>query len=649
MDNFENVTVNVCNEGKPCYLLGDFNINLLDLRSNNVAQFVNTAAASFFRPLIDRPTRTSSHSQSSLLDNVFTNATDMISLSGVLLHDISDHFPVFCLTSHKITPHNDKTKRLKRNMSPTNLDKFMNILSLESWSDVFDSSDPDNSYHSFISIYSKHYNNCFPLVKANNRSPRKDWCTPGIVNSCRTKDKLYKKYIKRPSQENRENYIRFRNKLNCVIRIAKRKFYFDAFSTSNQKGMWDSINSLINNKTPNSSVTSLTFDNNCLSDPRDISNAFNDYFINIGPNLARDIPDGAQNPINYMSQANASSFYMMPTDEVEVLNCISKLKHSSCGYDDISPKVVKLSGFAICKPLTHIINCSFIQGIFPSDLKIARVVPVFKSGTRDSVSNYRPISVLPCFSKIFEKLVFNRLYSFLVKHTLLYDYQFGFMPQRNTSQAILSLVDYVINSFENKCLAAGIFLDLSKAFDTLDHSILLNKLDNYGIRGAALSWFSSYIHNRFQYVSLSGVHSSKQTIHCGVPQGSILGPLLFLIYINDLPNATSKFHFILYADDTNLLHKGHDINTLVNDINTEIPKITSWFRSNKLHLNAKKSTTIIFHPKQKQIISSDLNIIIDNTRVPLSHSTKFLGVTLDENLTWIPLRIYARNSKAIGI
>ena len=205
-----------------------------------------------------------------------------------------------------------------------------------------------------------------------------------------------------------------------------------------------------------------------------------------------------------------------------------------------------------------------------------------------------------CAFLIFQKLVFERLYSFLTTHSILYDYQFGFRPQRNTTQAILSLIEFITDALGNRQCLAGIFLDLLKAFDTLDHSMLLSKLNKYGIRGIALSWLNGYLYLRSQYVSINGVNSVHKHVNCGVPRGSILGPLLFVIYINDLPNSSSKFKFVLYADDIALLYRGSNMYNMIQDMTNELHKLISWFNTNKHPLNTDILTFIIFHSHQKQ-------------------------------------------------
>ena len=198
---------------------------------------------------------------------------------------------------------------------------------------------------------------------------------------------------------------------------------------------------------------------------------------------------------------------------------------------------------------------------------------------------YRPISILPCFSKIFGKMIANRLSSFLLKYNMLYDHQFGFIPGKNTTHAILSLVDYLINSFGNNRLTCGIFIDISKAFNTIVHNILLSKLCIYCIRGNTLNWFMNYLSNRYRFVYINNTSSSFLRIECGVPQGSILGPTLFLLCINNLPRVSTKLNFLLYADDTNILYENSDTKTMIKTINMKTSKAMECFKSNKLHIN----------------------------------------------------------------
>ena len=293
----------------------------------------------------------------------------------------------------------------------------------------------------------------------------------------------------------------------------------------------------------------------------------------------------------------------------------------------------------------------------PEQLKIAKVIPIYKKENAEIFSNYRPVSVLPYFSKILERLVFNRCMDYIDKNNLLNEKQFGFRPNHSTYMAIIELVDKIANAVERNETTVGIFLDLSKAFDTINHDILLYKLEHYGFRGVALDWLKSYLSNRKQFVRYQMQDSNHKIINCGVPQGSILGPLLFILYINDIVNTTSLLELILFADDTTLLFSHQDIASQNDIINNELQEICNWFQANKLSVNASKTNYMVLgthHSTRKFIdINQDIDILTDSEssgsrdveKVKLNvkldgvslnrvSSTKFLGVIIDENLTW---------------
>ena len=262
--------------------------------------------------------------------------------------------------------------------------------------------------------------------------------------------------------------------------------------------------------------------------------------------------------------------------------------HSSPRFDGINISIVKRFIHIICVPLCNIFNSSLEKGILiPDKMKIAKVIPVFKGGVENEICNYRPISVLTVFSKILEKIFYNRLLAFLNECNIISDHQYGFRPGHSTSLALLDFINKVTNCFDEREIMLALFLDLSKAFDTLDHFILLEKLSNYGIRGVLLNWCKSYLCNRKQYVVTECVESQLQTISCGVPPRSILGPLLFLIYMNDRYNATSSFQFIQFADDTSVFMSDNNLYNLCTRFNYELEKLSKWLSVNKLVLNTK--------------------------------------------------------------
>ena len=284
-------------------------------------------------------------------------------------------------------------------------------------------------------------------------------------------------------------------------------------------------------------------------------------------------------------------------------------------------------------PLATIFCCSISSSTLPDKFKIASVIPVHKQGSQLILNNYRPISLLSIFNGLLERLVCRRLKDFITKHNLLYEKQFGFRSNHSTLHAVLSIIDKIQNAIEDGNYSCGIFLDLSKAFDTVNHQILLQKLEYYGIRGMANDWFKSYLDNRKQFVSMGGVKSDMLGITCGVPQGSVLGPILFLLYINDFHNCSKILDFHLFADDSNIFYTDKKLSKVESCINSEIKCVSTWLCANKLSLNIEKSSFVIFHPIQKKIGDS-FRVILNNESLKREYKTKYLGVVIDCHLNW---------------
>jgi hypothetical protein len=392
---------------------------------------------------------------------------------------------------------------------------------------------------------------------------------------------------------------------------------------------WTTINKIIGKHKDMSSLAD-SFPGKSKSE---LTNDFCKYFQSIGPSLASTIPEGKYPYDHYMGKSNGANMFVTPTDKNEIIKLISSLKNSkSSGHDNISSVMFKKIKDSIALPLSNLINMSISSGTLPNALKIAKVVPIFKSGDHSELGNYRPISILPACSKIYEKVMYKRLYHFLLSNNILYKSQYGFRSKHSTVHAVTELVEDILDGFENKEFTLAVFIDLSKAFDTINHKILIKKLLHYGVRGQALEWFMSYLSNRQHYIAIDE-KSETLPITCGVPQGSILGPLLFIIYTNDLPTCLKDSHPILFADDTTVYLKGKSLNKLYQTMNAELDSLSEWFKTNRLSLNVKKTNYLLFS-RNKVHGPCEVQLVLNNTHIEIRPYFKFLGILIDEGLSW---------------
>ena len=315
----------------------------------------------------------------------------------------------------------------------------------------------------------------------------------------------------------------------------------------------------------------------------------------MGKNTDKDIPCGNCSPTSFLKGNFPDSMFLSPVTSVEVDSYSSQMDNNkSIGPYSIPVPLLKILKTHISPLISSLINDSFLCGIFPRKLKLAKVTPVFKKGFRQDKDNYRPISVLSIFSKIFEEAMFKRLYGYLESCNILYPLQFGFRQKCSTNHALIQITESIRNSTDNNEFGCGIFIDLKKAFDTVNHFIILSKLNHYGTRGKAYDWFHSYLSNREQFVCINGHNSDSLSITCGVPQGSILGPLLFLLYIEDLPNTSKLLSFHLFADDTNIFFSRKNLNDLELILNQELHAVAEWMKSNRPALSISKTNFVLF-------------------------------------------------------
>uniref|UniRef100_A0A8C6WF21 Reverse transcriptase domain-containing protein n=1 Tax=Neogobius melanostomus TaxID=47308 RepID=A0A8C6WF21_9GOBI len=590
-------------------------------------------------PLITRPTRINAHG-ATLIDNIFTNVLNNMT-SGILINDISDHLPVLAQFDIQQKSNKNKSNTMVKNVRLTS-DRSINALnqslSDQDWNNVLGEQDVNIAYANFVNTIKQLYDQHCPLVTRKYTQTNKcvPWMTRGLLNACKKKNSLYKIFISKKTLETETKYKKYKNKLTSIIKKCKRSYYRNMIEANKNtmKGLWKVLNQAISKNSKTASYPDYMIKNDeKITEGKNIVNAFNDYFVNIGPHLASKIAKTNNDATKYKN-INAHSFFLKATNENEVIKIVKAFKNKkSTDWNDFDMTMIKKVIQNISVPLTHICNLSFSTGEFPNHMKIAKVVPIYKSGDNHLFTNYRPISILPQLSKILEKLFAARLDSFINKYNLLSDCQYGFRNNRSTAHALINLTEEVTNHIDNKLYSLGIFIDLQKAFDTIDHKILLNKLQNNGIRGIANNWLKSYLTERKQYVQIEEHVSGWRNITCGVPQGSILGPQLFLLYINDLCEVSTKLKFILFADDTTILCSSKDLQLLISEVTTELHKLKEWFNRNKLSLNILKTKMILFGKRNSKV---QIKINIENTQIEQVKEYTFLGVIFNHEVSWRP-------------
>lgn len=655
-DDLKNTLQKIQRENKTKIICGDFNYDLLKHdKCNKINTFINNMIEECIQPTILEPTRYVGNNKPSLIDNIFTNCIEKKITSGNITEKITDHLPNFLIIENIISTKKRKSIRI-RDMKMFNEENFVSDLQNIPFIDILNSTnDIDTSFDTFhnyfMDILNKHapYKN---LSKKEIKLKQKPWLTKGILKSISTKNKYYYKYLKTKESFWYRRYKLHRDSLNSIIKQSKNKFYLNHFLNcgTKSKKIWSAINEILYKKTKNINDDIFLTDNSAtIVDQKIVANKFNDYFINVAQNLASKLGEANTKYQDYLKNPNKSSFFLYETDPGEILGLIRQLElNKSSDIYGISPKIIKLASTIIANPLSIIFNKSFKQGKFPNKLKSTMVYPIHKSESKMTTSNYRPISILPLISKLLEKLMHKRLTTFIKKFSLLNKHQFGFQNNCSTEHAIIDLQSEVIAAIERKEKPCCIFLDFAKAFDTVNHDILLKKLEYYGVRGICLEWFKSYLTNRRQCVQIGSEQSDFLTIKCGVPQGSVLGPLLFLLYINDITASSKTLNFHLFADDTSIFYSHKNPKILQATMNTELTKVTNWLIANKLSLNVTKSNLILFQTSNRQS-NEKITIKIGNEVLGEKHFAKYLGVLIDSNLTWTSQIKYVHQKLTKGL
>lgn len=647
VNELEDFLENICKTRKTVIVTGDFNYDLFSTNDSHVNNFFTTMCSYGFFPVISKTTRLTDKS-STLIDNIFCNNLSVVTNSGILLYDISDHFPIFACLKLNIVKCN-QTEPLKT-FNYRKLEDLRVFLSQE-LQGVDSENDPEKLANMITNAYNKGIDK-FSYVKSSSRrtNARSPWVTPALLTSIVHKNELFEKNIKSPSAENKLIYNRYRNLLTRLLRNAKKNFYMDEIKKNrgNSKKTWNTLSTLMNSsKKTNPIPDQMNDGDNKLYNDACIAESFNKYFSQIGEQLNNAIPPSSFDPLHLIP--NIENDMELPiTNDAELIDIITNLNNVGAGADGINAKIFKSTYMSILPYLLHLFNICLETGVFPDIFKLAVIKPIFKGGDAQMQSNYRPISILPFLSKILEKLIYSRLLLHLNQNNLIHQNQFGFQKNKSTYMPLLLLQNEITNAFENGEYAIGLFLDLKKAFDTVNIEILLNKLAKYGIRHTSHKILSSYLSRRKQCVKIRNTSSSYANVTIGVPQGSILGPLLFLTYINDLPNINPRILCLSYADDTAIIFKHKQPEELQTMIDTNLELITKWFNANHLSLNLQKTYTQHYTTMLSEF---KLNVNINNHVISEKEEIKYLGVTIDKYLKFSTHinRVSAIVSRNIGI
>ena len=443
----------------------------------------------------------------------------------------------------------------------------------------------------------------------------------------------------------------FKNKVKQIIDKAKSVYYRNAFQScrNNLSSTWKLIKLLTSSKNNSSNITKIMWNNIEYVEDLEIADAFNQYFCSIAQDLTSELPNSNLDPISFLPPSNISSMFLWPVSPEECSKIIKNLKRVKQDKNCIPVDLFVQNHPYFLRTICEMINQSFSTGIFPSTLKIAITIPIFKKGDSNLISNYRPIAILPLLSKVFEKCISNRILNFISINNLISPAQFGFVKSRSTEDAILNVTEKIYSALNSKHHCINVFIDFAKAFDTVDHVILIRKLAHYGIRGLPLQLINSYLTNRTQRVKINGILSSSETISKGVPQGSVLGPLLFILFINDLPNLSDDYSTTLFADDATFCFSGKDITGLVSLCNAELTKFFDWSVCNKLTVNISKTNFLLISNMVSN--STHIDIVMKNRSITRKEYVTYLGVVLDEKVKFHKHTEYIgkKISRSIGV
>ena len=618
--------------GKNCFFMGDINLDVLCRTTTQsvVNNYIDVMTTHGFKLMINKATYFSSIEKSltTCLDHIWHN-TRLKGNAYIVGPPLADHMAIIFATNFCCKNINKKQTRIVfRDFSYQNKCNFLNSLAceLERYFIITNNSDEETiKFFNWITYLADKYfpKKCKNVIINSDSAP---WITRDIKFCIAKKQRWFRLLKAKIITYN--SYKNYCNLLKRLLRAAECSYYnakFESFG-KNAKNNWKLLNSLMGRQHVENNIC-LTVNNESITDIKQIAEKFNDYFASLPAAISAQLPPPANNlnELNHINRTESSLFlYDCTTFEVEKL--IKTLKGSD--NDTVSVKMLKIGAQYFANIIASLFNVFIYTTTYPDILKVARITPIHKSGPSDDLHNYRPISILKNLDKLLERMLYNRLNSFLMLNNILSPVQFGFKKGENTETAILQLFTHILPAFQDCKYALCIYLDFSRAFDTVVPSILLKKLERYGVRGPVLELFRSFFFNRRQYVCIKGTCSDQCLVNLGVPQDSALGPLLFSVYINDLHDYLLNTNKVLYADDTTLILCSNSIENIETNAEIVLDKLTQWCNYNRLVLNVSKTKAMVFSNR----VIYEPSILVSNIDVDFVSSFKYLGLWLDSKL-----------------
>lgn len=621
-------------------LCGDFNID--NFSSSFETNMLNDIFDCYsLRNTLSEPSRVFTNVNGvttySAIDYMVTNLPSGLYKVDMIQEQISDHYAqkISVITNNEPS-NNESTIRSYRDLSEENILKFRHSIAKSDWNSVY-TEDIDAAFNNFMSVFTHVMESCCPIVSFRSNGKKehgKPWITPEIVEESNNLKNLYW-MVHNVDNTLLTDYKEKKHALNVKIKNLKKQYYGRRIAEASNKSreIWNIVNNTLDKSKRNNEIVKLNIDGTVIDSPAEICEQFASFFSTI-------VQDKMKSHFGNTTFNNCTlgphighTLYVRPVDETEVMGYIRNLNNTkSCGPDGIPTKLLKTVADLVAEPISYLFNLSIREGCFPSVLKLSKIIPIFKRGDKHDCASFRPISILSVFSKLFERIMCDQVIQFLDKHRIIAEEQHGFRTQKSTTTASIEFLQTIYEGLDRGNEMAALFFDLSCAFDTLNTRFILDKLSNYGIRGQILDWFASFLTNRKMAVTVSGKDSEERSISLGVPQGSVIGPLIFILYINDLPFRLRSAHITMYADDTSMVVSAQNGTDLASSIDKVIKDFAEWCRTNGLMLNISK-TECIYFSKRKSIPPTVQDLLYKHNLKPADH-VKFLGSIIDKSLEW---------------